>query len=309
MPAPAPRRSGRRRRIGLHREESIIVTLWRPPSEGDNLIIQASFGCGYNHCTFCSMYKDRAYVARPLDQVAAEIERAARAWPEVHRVFLADGDAYGLPTDHLAALCQRLAAAFPRLQRISAYATPFNLLAKPAEEIARLKSLKLSLVYLGIETGSDALLKRVAKGSAAQMEAGLRRAAEAGLKVSATVINGLGGKREWRDHVDATAELINRAPPTYLSTLQLGLEPQAESALRARFPEFEWQDDHGVLLELQRLLRRLAPPSPVIFRSNHASNALALAGTLPKDGAKLLAQVEAALAGEGSLRPAWLRGM
>ncbi|MGE5546189.1 MAG: radical SAM protein [Solirubrobacterales bacterium] len=284
--------------------------LWRPPSEGSNLIIQASLGCGYNQCSFCSMYKVKQYRERPLDEVFADIEQAATAWPTAHRVFLADGDAYGLPTETLAAICDRLKQRLPLLQRVSAYATPFNILKKSAEEIALLKEKRLGLVYLGIETGSDMLLKKIAKGSARQMEAALVRAAEGGLKVSATIITGLGGKAHWQEHVDATAALINRAPPAFLSTLQLGLDGEVAPRFFERFgPGFEWQDDHGVLLELQRLVERLDPPHPVIFRSNHASNALALAGTLPKDKPKLLEQLAQAVAGYRELRPTWARGL
>ncbi|MDA8230997.1 MAG: radical SAM protein [Magnetospirillum sp.] len=284
--------------------------LWRPPSEGENLIIQASLGCGFNQCSFCSMYKMKTYRERSLEEVFADIDRAARQWPDARRVFLADGDAYGLPTDRLAVLCDRLRQAFPDLQRVSAYATPFNLLRKPARDIRLLKDKKLSLVYVGIETGWDWLLKRIAKGSARQMEAGLARAADAGLKVSATIITGLGGSAHWREHIDATADLVNRVPPAYLSTLQLGLEGEVAPRFFERFGEpFVWQDDRGVLMELRRLIERLHPPSPVIFRTNHSSNALPLAGTLPKDKDKLLAQIDAALAGAASLRSAWQRGL
>lgn len=284
--------------------------LWRPPSEGDNLIIQATLGCGFNGCSFCSMYKQKEYVERPLDAVFADIERAARVWPEATRVFLADGDAYGLPTDTLAAICARLKACFPGLTRISAYATPFNLLKKSVEEIQALKAAKLSLVYVGIESGSDLILKKIAKGSAKVMAQGLIRAAEAGLKVSATVITGLGGKTHWQEHIDATADLINHVPVTYLSTLQLGVEAEVAPRFFDRFGEpFIWQDDAGVLAELHRLVERLNPPSPVIFRTNHASNALALAGTLPKDKAKVLVQIQQAMGGQRDLRPAWMRGL
>lgn len=168
--------------------------LWRPPSEGDNLIVQATLGCRFNACTFCSMYKSKTFRARPLAEVTADIDRAAIAWPEARRVFLADGDAYCLPTGDLIALCDHLAARFPDLQRISAYATPFDILRKGAEDIARLKAKRLGLVYLGIETGWDDLLKRVAKGSAAQMEAALALARSSGLKVSATLILGWAGR-------------------------------------------------------------------------------------------------------------------
>jgi hypothetical protein len=288
---------------------SYSFPLWRPPSEGDNLIIQASLGCGYNHCTFCSMYKEKGYRARSLDEVFADIDQAAREWPDAHRVFLADGDAYGLPTETLAAICDRLAERFPALQRVSAYATQFNILRKTPEEIALLKDKRLGLVYLGIESGSDAVLKKIAKGSAKQLEAALIKARACGLKVSATVINGLGGKTLWQSHVDDTAALVNRAPPTYLSTLQLGLDTGVTERFFKRWPDFAWQDDHGVLVELHRLVERLDPPAPVIFRSNHASNALALAGTLPKDKPRLLAQLDAALAGAVGLRPRWMRGL
>ncbi|OAN66992.1 radical SAM protein [Magnetospirillum moscoviense] len=284
--------------------------LWRPPSEGDNLIIQATLGCRYNHCAFCSMYKGKTYRARPLPELFADIDAAAADWPEAHRVFLADGDAYNLPTEILAAICDHLAARLPNLQRVTAYATPFNLLAKSVEDMRALKEKRLTQVYLGIETGNDRLLKVIAKGSRKQMAAALARAREAGLKVSATVITGLGGQAHWQDHIDDTASLVNLAPPTFLSVLQLGLEESVAKNFFARQGEaFAWQDDRAVLVELRRLIERLDPPAPVIFRSNHASNALALAGTLPKDKDRLLAQVDMALAGQGRLRPRWIRGL
>lgn len=284
--------------------------LWRPPSEGSNLIIQATLGCRFNQCTFCSMYKVKEYVERPLEAVFADIDAAASQWPNAHRVFLADGDAYAMPTESLAAICDHLKQRLPLLQRVSAYATPFNILKKSEDEIRLLKEKRLNLVYLGIESGSDLILKKIAKGSAKQMEQALLKAAATGLKVSATVITGLGGKAHWQDHIDATADLINRAPVTYLSTLQLGLEDEVAPRFFERYGEpFEWQDDRAVLLELQRLVERLNPSSPVIFRSNHSSNALALAGTFPKDKNKVLEQINQALAGYRELRPAWARGL
>ena len=256
------------------------------------------------------MYKVKEYRARSLDAVFDDIAAAARAWPEAHRVFLADGDAYNLPTEHLGAICDRLAATFPNLQRITAYATPFNLLAKSVAEIKALKAKKLSLVYVGIESGSDLLLTKIKKGTAAQMEAGLARAAEAGLKVSATVITGLGGQKYWQQHMDETADMLSRVPVTFLSTLQLRLADEVEDRFLDKFAEpFAWQDDHAILLEMRRLVERLTPPSPLIFRSNHASNALPLAGTLPKDRAKVLGQIDLALDRGGGLRPRWMRGL
>lgn len=293
------------------------MPLWRPPSEGPNLIIQATLGCSFNACTFCSMYKTKDYQARPLDAVFADIDDAARDWPEAHRVFLADGDALGLDSAHLEAILQRLAEVFPDLQRVSAYATPINLNRKSAAELARLRDGKLTLVYLGVESGADEVLKRVHKGSASAMASAIDKAAAAGIKVSATVILGLGGTGLSDAHIDATVDLINSHPPKFLSTLQLGLEEDQEAVFRQAFGKggkaqcgpFSWLDDAAVLGELERLIEGLSPSRAVIFRSNHASNCLPLAGTLPKDKARLLSEIRAARNDSAVLRPAMRRGL
>jgi radical SAM superfamily enzyme YgiQ (UPF0313 family) len=287
------------------------MPLYRPPSEGENLIIQATLGCSFNGCTFCSMYKSKSYRARPLPEVKADIAEARRLWPDASRVFLADGDALTLPTDHLLVLLDELNAAFPELTRVSAYGTPVNLLKKTEDELARLKANKLSLIYFGIESGSADILRRIRKGTTRDgMIESLTKARSAGLKVSATVVLGLGGGKRWEEHIDGTIDLVNRAPPNYLSTLQLGLEEHVVDRFLEKFGEpFVPQNDAGILAEQERLIAGLNPPSPIIFRSNHASNALALAGNLPKDREKLLAVLRDAREGRRSLRPRFLRGL
>jgi len=287
------------------------MPLYRPPSEGNNLIIQATLGCSANYCTFCAMYKTKSYMARPLDQVFADIGAAARAWPDAHRVFLADGDALTLPMDNLRAILDKLHSALPNLTRVSAYATPKNLIDKTTDELIELKERKLTLVYMGIESGSTPILKRVVKGASQKTHAmALDNARAAGLKVSATVILGLGGQEDWQRHIEGTAELINGHPPTYLSTLQLTLEDiVVDEFMSAQKGEFHLQDDDAILVEQERLLSLLDPPSPVIFRSNHASNCLPLAGNLPRDKDKLLAIVATARQQSDLLRPRHVRGL
>ncbi len=286
------------------------MPLWRPPSEANSFILQATLGCSFNRCSFCSMYRTKQFAVRPLEPVQAEIRAMARAYPGVRRVFLADGDALAAPTEHLLAILGSLYAAFPRLERISSYALPANLLKKSVEELTRLREAGLTLLYYGIETGSADLLKRITKGATPDaMVTGLTKAKQAGLQVSATVILGLGGQAYWRGHIDATADLINRVELDYLSTLQLMIDPTIHDEFHRKFREpFQEQDDHALLVEQARLIERLNPPTPLVFRSNHASNALALAGTLPQDRERLLAQLQLALAGAVRLRPEWLRG-
>lgn len=284
--------------------------VYRPPSEGDNLIIQATLGCSFNHCSFCSMYRSKDYHARPLEQVLADIDAAARAWPGCHRVFLADGDALTLPAEMLEAILDHLAARLPALQRVTCYATPINLLKKTPQELERLRAKRLTMVYLGVESGSDLILRKITKGNRRQTGEALMKARDAGIKTSATVILGLGGQAHWQEHADQTAELVSRCPPNYLSTLQLYLEPAQRAEFLQKFGEdFQPLDDEGVLLEQRRLLAAIDPVHPIIFRSNHASNCLPLAGNLPRDRARLVAEVDQALAGARALRPDWARGL
>jgi hypothetical protein len=288
--------------------------LYRPPSEGRNLIIQATIGCSFNRCTFCSMYKTKSFRARPLPDIFADIEAAARMWPNASRVFLADGDALVLSTDDLAAILDKLAATFPRLERVSCYATPINLTHKPVAELRRLRANKLSLVYVGIESGAATMLNRIRKGATpATLVEALDRAHDAGIAVSATVVLGLGGRRLWREHIDGAAAVVNRAPPAFLSTLQLRLDDDEVAEFVGRFERdgtpFEEQDDAGILAEQERLLQQLDPPRPVTFRSNHASNCLPLAGALPHDRERLLALIARARRGAPMLRPEFMRGL
>jgi coproporphyrinogen III oxidase-like Fe-S oxidoreductase len=287
------------------------MPLFRPPSEGDNLIIQATLGCSFNQCSFCAMYRSKHYVERPLADVFADIRAAAAGWPDAQRVFLADGDALALPTEHLLAILRELAAALPRLTRVSCYATPGNLARKSSAELVQLREHKLNLLYFGIESGSDLILKKITKGATQQRIAEvLQKAKNSGMKVSATVILGLGGTQHSDAHIDGTLDLLNRAPVTYLSTLQLYLDDSVAEEFQRKFGEpFQMPDDLAILQEQQRLIRGLEPPQPVIFRSNHASNALALAGNLPKDKDKLLQQLREAIAGHRSLRPLFMRGL
>lgn len=285
------------------------MPLYRPPSEGNNLIIQATLGCHFNQCSFCSMYKQKRFQVRPLDEVFAEIDRAAKAWPDAQRVFLADGDALTLSADHLLKILEKLSNSFAKLTRVSCYANPSDILRKSDEELILLREHKLNLLYVGIESGSATILKKITKGASPRsIQAALDKAHQAKLKVSATVILGLGGQARSDEHIEGTIALLNSAPVTYLSTLQLFLEAEEEQEFLRKFAEpFEMQDDHAILLEQRKLVANIDPPNAVIFRSNHASNALALAGNLPRDRDRLVAQIDHALSHNQHLRPRHLR--
>jgi len=285
--------------------------LYRPPSEADNLILQITIGCRFNQCSFCSMYKSKQYRLKSLDEIKQDIKRAQQYEPGASRIFLADGDVFNLTTEQLTEILNLLQEAFPKLTRVSCYATPANIASKTVAELTELKQNKLSLLYVGIETGNNQLLKKITKGATqSSIIKSLKLADSAGIKVSATIILGLGGQAYWKQHIQETVKLLSQAPVTYLSTLQLYLDKTSEDEFYQKFKEpFTHQNDESILTELSEVIATLSPPKKLIFRSNHASNALALAGNLPKDRDRLISEINTAMKNTNKLTPNYLRSL
>jgi len=284
--------------------------LFRPPSEADSYILQATLGCSWNACTYCAMYRSKRYQVRPLEAVLADIaEAGARFSDEVRHVFVADGDPLGMPTEHWEPILRALARAFPRLRRVSTYATARNLLEKTPEELSRLRALGLSLLYIGPESGDDATLRRIAKGAdaAAHIEAA-RKAREAGMEQSLMFLLGADGREHSEAHARASGRLASAMDPKFLSTLTLTVVPGTPLARLQDQGRFELPDVAGLLMELRWFVEE-AHLSAAIFRSNHASNYLPIGGRLPRDREVILAAIDAALAGQVQLRPEWARGL
>ncbi|RMH00874.1 MAG: radical SAM protein [Planctomycetota bacterium] len=286
-------------------------SLYRPPSEADSLILQATLGCSYNQCTFCGMYRDKPFRVRPLAELEAEIEWARRHLPGVRKIFLADGDALVAKASFLEALLDRLAAAFPALRRVSVYASPQSLQLRTVEEMARLRGKGLTLYYLGVESGDDATLAALRKGvDGAEMVAAAAKATAAGVKLSTMILLGAGGRARWREHARGSARVINAIQPRFLSTLVMTPVPGTPLAEEAAAGRWREPDPLETARELREFLAGLDLRG-TIFRSNHASNWLALAGTLPKDRPALLALLDRVLADPAAavFRPGFMRGL
>ena len=284
--------------------------IYRPPSEADSYILQATIGCSWNHCTYCDMYRDKAFRVRDLDETLADIRTAAKSFGEnITKVFVADGDALVLDLRHWEAILPACHDAFPRMKRVSAYATAVNINEKSDAELKRLRELGLSLLYMGPETGDDVTFKRIAKGSNfdEHVEAA-RRAHEAGMKVSAIFLLGAGGTERSREHAEGSARLISAMDPEFVSALTLTIIPGTPIAKMQATGKFTLPSVARMLEELRTMVAA-ASPTDAIFRTNHASNYLPLAGRLPQDRDRIVEALDKALSGEIPLRPEWSRGL
>lgn len=286
-------------------------TIIRPPSEAESYILQVTYGCSHNRCTFCGTYLDKPFRARPMEEVLEDIALAQVCMPGQRRVFLADGNALVLATEKLAAILDALSASFPRLRRVGAYANARDLVGKSDADLTTLRERKLEVIYLGLESGSDAVLRRVGKGATAgEMVEAVRRARRAGMRVSVIAILGLGSRDLSAEHAEETARVVSAMDPEYLSLLTLMLVPGTELHRQWRAGGFHLLEPGEMLEEMRRMIAHLDGLSRCIFRTNHASNYLPLAGTLSRDKTALLATIdEALIQGRSALRPEGWRGL
>ena len=285
--------------------------LYRPPGEWKSYLLQCTIGCSNNQCTFCGMYKEKEFRIRPTQEILEDIDMARAYYgPGLQRVFLMDGDAIIIKTEDLLRILRKLYDTFPALEKVTLYAGPRSTLSKTPEELKALHDAGLSRAYLGVESGSDAVLKFIHKGVNAQqmLQAG-QRLVEAGIDLWVTIILGITGEGgDWREHILSTAQIINEMKPRHLSAMTFAPAkgtPLGDDVLAGRFKVYG--PDH--ILEECRLLIQHLDVDPLHFTSNHASNYLPLKGGLPEDREKFLSLIDQALEGKIRLRKTLNRGI
>ena len=284
--------------------------LYRPPSEHNAYILQATIGCSWNRCVYCDMYRDKTYRVRDLSETLKDIAMAgAVAREEVTKVFVADGDALGMPMGHWASILEKIQIEFPKVRRVSCYAMASNVLEKSPEELRCLRERGLSRVYIGPESGDDVTLKRIAKGSTFEEHVSAARLLHAvGIEQSMIVLLGVGGTERTRQHAEGTAALITEMDPKFVSALTTTVVPGTPLARMQERERFELPSVAEMLHELRAIVAH-AKPTNAIFRTNHASNYLPIRGVLPNDGPEIVSMIDAALSGAVALRPEWTRGL
>ncbi len=303
--------------------------IFRPPSERNSYFLPLTGGCSNNTCTFCGFYgtklrmRDFDEVIKEIDAltlfvkqgvVLADIDRVvyiiAQHW-DGRRVFLQDGDALVYPYPKLVDILEHLNEKLPDLERIGTYATPQDILRRSVEELKELKRLKLGIFYTGIESGDDEVLQKIGKGvSHDQMVEAGRKAKEAGITLSLTVILGLGGVDGTRKHVLETARVLSEIDPEYGGALTLTLVPGTPLYAESQQGNFALLSPFEFLAELKGIIENSSFTN-CFFSSMHASNYLSVRGTLPTDKEMMLKEIQHVLEkGDSSmLRPEFLRGL
>ena len=285
--------------------------LYRPPGEWKSYLLQCTIGCSHNKCTFCAMYKSKKFRIRPVEEILEDIDMAREYYgPRLERVFLMDGDAVIMKTEDMLKVLHKLYKTFPRLQKVTTYAGPKSTLAKSVDELKALNKAGLTRAYLGVESGSDAILKAINKGCTADemLRAG-QHLVEAGIDLWAIIIMGLAGQNgDWEEHILSTAKMINEMKPRHLSAMTFAPAKGTPLGNDVLAGKFKVCTPDQILQECRLLLEHL-DVDPLHFTSNHASNYLPLKGSLPEERDRFISLIDQALDGKICLRPTLNRGI
>ena len=287
----------------------IIEPVIRPPSEAESFLLQITTGCSANNCTFCGAYRKKVFRIKDNEEIERDLLQGIKLYPYTRRVFLMDGDALIVSNDRLLPILESIKKGVSKLSRVSSYANGYNITKRRDEELRELFAHDLKLIYIGLESGNQAILNSCRKQSSVEeMIEAVNKAAGVGIKSSVIVLLGLGGKKYSQEHVADTIEALNRMQPRYLSFLSLMLIPGTELHSKARKGEFKELNSFELLEEMYSLIKGLELKK-TIFRSNHASNYLPLEGRFPQDKEKLLNIIGRAINGGINLRPEFFRAL
>jgi len=258
--------------------------IFRPPSEAYSLLVQVTVGCTHNKCTFCSMYKDKKFHIRKLEDVLEDLEWARAHYQRIERIFLCDGDALCLANRKLLPILERIRELFPECERVTVYGRATDALKKTDEELRELYEAGITMVYIGAESGSDKVLADINKGETRQQIIdGVKKVEASGMQASVTFISGLAGRAGWEDHAIQTGTMLSEMSPSYAALLTLMVDPSVPIAEEIRSGRMELLTPEEVMAETLLMLQNTEVTKKCVFRSNHASNYLSLRGNLPED--------------------------
>lgn len=290
---------------GMHYEGMCI----RPPSEAHSILLQVTLGCSHNKCTFCGTYKDKRFTIKEDRIILSDVLFASKYMKRQDKVFLMDGDCLIIPQKRLMWILDRIREHLPWVKRVGSYANVKGIRMKSPEQLVKLRENGLGILYLGVETGDDALRTKIQKGSSAETCIVMgRKVKDAGIRLSVTVLLGIAGRKGSLEHARATGRLLSAMDPNFVGALTVMLIPGTPLHEEYVRGDFELPDQRELLLELREMIAHTNLTKGLFF-SNHASNYLPIKARLPRGKQDALDMIDSALHGDVALRPEWMRAL
>jgi len=305
---------------------------FRPPSEAFSLLLRTTRNCPWNRCRFCGMYKGQKFELRSVEEIERDIEAVKRIYDRIlafawrsgyggrlqdaaravlakppdqyhynvalwlygggQNVFLQDANSLIMRTHELTEVLRFLKETLPQVTRITSYGRSKTAAKKTLEELTEIGEAGLSRLHIGLESGSDTVLKLMDKGvTAADHIAGGRNVVESGISLSEYVLLGLGGRGLWREHAVETGRVLSEINPGFIRIRTLSVSPMLPMYAGVEDGSYVIENDEEMVEELKLLIESLDCDSN--FVSDHINNLLQeVEGKLPGDKQKMLATIE-----------------
>lgn len=264
--------------------------IYYPADEMTTVLLPVTSGCSYNRCAFCSMYKEEKYREVPFSDIEKQLVNA-NAYTE--RVFLTGADPLAIGFGKMKSLLDMIHRYLPYCACAASYASVKNIARYSVEELSILHDAGLRLLYIGFETGSDAVLKLMNKGhTSKEAIEQAKKLNEAKIMFNTIIMYGIAGKGGSFDNAVATAKMINQFVTNKVITMNLQIIAGTELSDMVRRGDFVKADGSERLLEIKTLLENLEPKQPTVFDTTHPTNIIRIKGILPQDREELIGKVQ-----------------
>ena len=276
-------------------------TMYRPWIEADSILLQVTIGCSNNNCTFCTMFQDKKFRKRPIEEVFSDIEELHQYYPYAESIFLTDGNVMVLGTNYLLKVIKKIKETFPEMKNIALYSELNDMRRKSVEELKALKEAGLDKAYIGLESGDPEVLKNIQKGmSVEQAIEGAQKAKEAGITVLQSFIFGMGGRYRSKEHIEETTRLLNIMKPEEIAPMALTVQPGSVLEQEVNSGEFVQATPLQILEEEKYLLENLED-FEMYYWGDHGNNMVPQKGFLPLMKKRFLSNVKHAFKHHPSL--------
>lgn len=273
--------------------------VYRPWIEAQSILIQTTLGCSINTCTFCSMFDDKRFKVRDIEDVFRDIDQARRYYPFIESIFLIDGNVMAARTDYLIKILDRLRHTFPDVSKISMYSGLNDFRRKSISELKEIKEAGLDMCYSGLESGDTIVLERIKKRMTREHAIeGMAMAKEAGIQTLLSFIFGLGGRYRSREHIEATTEILNITKPEEIAPMTLAIQPGTVMEQEIQRGEFIMPTQMQVLEEEKYLLENLHIDT--FYWGDHGNNLVPQKGSLLDSKAQFLTNLDRTIAANPS---------
>ena len=249
------------------------------PLESNTPILEITYGCSWNKCVFCNMYKTVDFGVSPMEIIEEDLQELAGKYPKLHRLTVANGDPFALPTGKLLEISELIRKYLPNINVITCTTSIRNIMKKSQKELDQLYEAKYNDIYIGIESGCDDVLKLLNKGiTINDTYETLEKLEKSNIRYIALLMGGAGGKQYREENIIDTVKLLNKYPPKMISIITTGIPSGTTLSKMRDDGKFVQLTEREVIEDELALIEALDMPDGVYFYGHHRNNVARVSG-------------------------------